>query len=93
MDKELWPDYDWLRYESEQWPTREAVSSDICRAARLAQQFHGDQRYGDRPYFEHLRAVAGLVNDYRFPLFPRRFLNNLVGEFSVRQQALTPWIP
>ncbi len=36
-------------------------------ARRFAVRAHGDQRYGDRPYFEHLDAVVELLQRHGHP--------------------------
>lgn len=33
------------------------------RAREFAIQAHGDQRYGDRPYVEHLSAVVEVLDE------------------------------
>lgn len=44
--------------------TRPGGQSQIEEARRFAIKAHGDQRYGSRPYTEHLEAVAALVVDF-----------------------------
>ena len=46
----------------------QADANPLARAEALAEQAHGDQRYGDEPYIVHLRAVAAVLE--RFGVTP-----------------------
>lgn len=49
----------------------------IMRARELAFSYHADQKYGDKPYFDHLKMVANTAILYS-ELIPREALEDVI---------------
>ena len=65
-----------------------AVSPLVTRAREFALEAHGDQRYGSRPYHEHLDAVAELVEEYGEQAQIVAYLHDVVEDTTVQLGAI-----
>ena len=53
------------------------------KAREFAVAAHGDQQYGEHPYFVHLDAVAEIVSDYGEPAIVLAYLHDVVEDTAV----------
>ncbi len=58
------------------------------RARAFAVQAHGYQRYGTRPYVEHLDAVADLVRDLGEPFETIAYLHDVLEDTDIERPAI-----
>lgn len=55
----------------------------IEKAKQFAMKWHGDQKYGDQPYFFHLCQVAGLLQSYGETAQVIAYLHDVVEDTAV----------
>lgn len=59
----------------------------VDEARQFAEQAHGDQLYGTKPYIDHLQAVVDVLMEYNFdgdlPLLAAGYLHDVVEDTAV----------
>lgn len=61
-----------------------SAASNIDRARQFAMYWHGDQKYGHKPYVYHLNKVAGLVARYGDDAVVLAYLHDVLEDTDAR---------